>query len=80
MNNNITENQQNQNILIDEENKESIIPVVYFDEMGLAEENPHNPLKVMHSKLEYDDREQYMNSLVYQILNLTLLKCKKLYY
>ena len=69
MNNNITENQQNQNILIDEENKESIIPVVYFDEMGLAEENPHNPLKVMHSKLEYDDREQ-----IYEFISISNFK------
>ena len=43
---------------INEEIKENIIPVVYFDEMGLAEESPHNPLKVIHSELEYDDREQ----------------------
>ena len=39
-------------------NENSIIPVIYFDEMGLAEESPHNPLKVIHSELEYDDREQ----------------------
>ena len=39
-------------------NEMSIIPVIYFDEMGLAEESPHNPLKVIHSELEYDDREQ----------------------
>ena len=26
--------------------------------MGLAEESPHNPLKVIHSELEFDDREQ----------------------
>ena len=37
---------------------DSIIPVVYFDEMGLAEESPNNPLKVIHSELEYDDNEQ----------------------
>ena len=49
---------QNKNKEVKKENKESIIPVVYFDEMGLAEESPHNPLKVIHSELEYDDREQ----------------------
>ena len=38
--------------------KENIIPVIYFDEMGLAEESPHNPLKVIHAELEYDDQEQ----------------------
>ena len=37
--------------------KDEIIAVVYFDEMGLAEESPNNPLKVIHSELEYDDNE-----------------------
>ena len=41
-----------------EEVNEDIIPVVYFDEMGLAEESPHNPLKVIHFELEYDDMDQ----------------------
>ena len=27
-------------------------PVIFFDELGLAELSPHNPLKVMHSRLE----------------------------
>jgi rhodanese-related sulfurtransferase len=31
------------------------IPFVYFDEMGLAEISKNNPLKVMHSLLEYDE-------------------------
>ena len=35
------------------ENKEKI-STIYFDEMGLAEHSPHNPLKVIHSELEYD--------------------------
>ena len=30
------------------------ISTIYFDEMGLAEHSPHNPLKVIHSELEYD--------------------------
>ena len=38
--------------------KDEVIPVLYFDEMGLAEESPNNPLKVIHSELEYDDNEQ----------------------
>ena len=37
--------------------KDDIISLVYFDEMGLAEESPNNPLKVIHSELEYDDNE-----------------------
>jgi hypothetical protein len=30
----------------------SDLPGIFFDELGLAEISPHNPLKVMHSKLE----------------------------
>jgi len=30
------------------------ISTIYFDEMGLAEHSPYNPLKVIHSELEYD--------------------------
>jgi len=32
-----------------------IISTVYFDEMGLAEISQNNPLKVIHSQLEYDE-------------------------
>ena len=35
-------------------NAENIISLIYFDEMGLAEHSPNNPLKVIHSELEYD--------------------------
>lgn len=28
---------------------------IYFDEIGLAEKSPHNPLKVLHSKLEINN-------------------------
>jgi len=34
-----------------------VISLVYFDEMGLAEISKNNPLKVIHSELEYDDNE-----------------------
>ena len=37
--------------------KDNIISVVYFDEMGLAEHSKNNPLKVIHSELEYDLNE-----------------------
>ena len=37
-------------------NKE-IISAVYFDEVGLAEISPNNPLKVIHFEIEYDDNE-----------------------
>ena len=35
----------------------NLISAVYFDEMGLAEHSPNNPLKVIHSELEYDLNE-----------------------
>ena len=31
--------------------------MIFFDEMGLAEHSPNNPLKVIHSQLEYDQNE-----------------------
>ena len=37
--------------------KEKFISMVFFDEMGLAERSPNNPLKAIHSQLEYDDNE-----------------------
>jgi len=40
-----------------EENKKNNISLIYFDEMGLAEHSPNNPLKVIHSELEYDQNE-----------------------
>ena len=39
----------------DIKNNELPISLVYFDELGLAERSKDNPLKVLHSKLEYDD-------------------------
>ena len=38
-------------------NKMDFIPAVFFDEMGLAENSINNPLKVIHSQLEYDENE-----------------------
>ena len=31
--------------------------MIFFDEMGLEERSPNNPLKAIHSQLEYDDNE-----------------------
>ena len=46
------------NILkVNEKNLDKIISMIYFDEMGLAEHSPNNPLKVIHSELEYDLNE-----------------------
>jgi hypothetical protein len=39
------------------EDKKSNISLIFFDEMGLAEHSPNNPLKVIHSELEYDQNE-----------------------
>ena len=36
---------------------DDIISLIYFDEMGLAEHSPNNPLKVLHGELEYDQNE-----------------------
>ena len=49
------ENDKNDNNENNMENK--IISMIYFDEMGLAEHSPYNPLKVIHSELEYDLNE-----------------------
>ena len=37
-----------------DEDKKNNISLIFFDEMGLAEHSPNNPLKVIHSELEYD--------------------------
>ena len=39
------------------EDKKINIPLIFFDEMGLAEHSPNNPLKVIHSELEYDQNK-----------------------
>ena len=40
-----------------DKNLDKIISMIYFDEMGLAEHSPNNPLKVIHAELEYDLNE-----------------------
>ena len=35
----------------------NMISLVFFDEMGLAEESPENPLKVLHAELEKEDNK-----------------------
>ena len=42
---------------LSKEDKNKIIPMIFFDEMGLAEYSPYNPLKIIHSELEYDLNE-----------------------
>ena len=46
--------------ILEKENNENLskmISMIYFDEMGLAEHSPNNPLKVIHAELEYDLNE-----------------------
>jgi hypothetical protein len=37
--------------------KNEIIQAIFFDELGLAEISKNNPLKVIHSELEYDENK-----------------------
>ena len=40
--------------------KDDIVPIymILFDELGLAEKAPTNPLKILHTKLEYDGKSE----------------------
>ena len=40
--------------------KDDVVPIymILFDELGLAEKAPTNPLKVLHNKLEYDGKNE----------------------
>ena len=44
--------------LKDKKLSNEIISAIYFDEMGLAEISKNNPLKVIHSQLEYDENKE----------------------
>ena len=47
------------------------IPLVFFDEIGLAEISPYNPLKVLHKYLEYtndDQKQKYTMDVLLGIL------------
>ena len=48
------------------------IYLIYFDEMGLAEISPNNPLKVIHSELEYDNNSDNNKIAFVGISNWTL--------
>ena len=39
-------------------NLTEIIPVLFFDEMGLAEISDNNPLKILYSELKYDESDK----------------------
>ena len=46
--------------LIEKGEKKEDLPIsmILFDELGLAERSKYNPLKVLHSKLEYDGNKE----------------------
>ena len=55
-----------------ENNKNKYIPMIFFDEMGLAEHSPNNPLKVIHAELD-EALEEGKNKLAFVgISNWTL--------
>ena len=43
--------------ILNDKNSKEILPIFYFDEMGLAELSKNNPLKAIHSELEYDENK-----------------------
>ena len=51
-------------IIKNNKENENLISMVYFDEMGLAEISKNNPLKVIHSQLEYDENKDYKVAFV----------------
>ena len=57
---------------LEKENKTDNIPLIFFDEMGLAEYSPHNPLKVIHAELEYDQNKGEKRVAFVGISNWTL--------
>ena len=68
-NNNINNNNNNNNINNNNNNNTSsasdqIIPLILLDEIGLAEISPHNPLKVLHSKLETSDDSELRYAVI----------------
>jgi hypothetical protein len=41
---------------LEDETQKNLLPVFVFDEIGLAELSKYNPLKVLHSLLELENR------------------------
>ena len=42
-----------------------INPVLFFDEIGLAEISSNNPLKILHSYLEYDANQELEKKIAF---------------
>ena len=59
------------------ENKENMISVLYFDLMGLAELSPNNPLKVIHSQLEFDEQQDKISFVGISNWKLDALKMNR---
>ena len=57
---------------LDEKNKKDYISMIFFDEMGLAEHSPNNPLKVIHAELDVALEEGKNNLAFVGISNWTL--------
>ena len=50
--------------ILESDKDKELSSTILFDEMGLAEHSPHNPLKVIHSNLEYDLNDEKNNTKV----------------
>ena len=48
--------------------------MIYFDEMGLAEISPNNPLKVIHSQLEYEKEDEKLAFVGISNMKMIVLK------
>ncbi|CAF2744911.1 unnamed protein product [Rotaria sp. Silwood2] len=60
---------------LDIENNTDILPVIVFDEIGLAELSPHNPWKVLHSKLETETCRYGFVGISNWCLDAAKMKC-----
>ena len=52
------DNDKSSNVIKDSNDKQVPICMILFDELGLAEQSKTKPLKVLHSKLEYDGKKK----------------------
>ncbi len=52
------DNDKSRNVIKDSNDKQVPICMILFDELGLAEQSKTKPLKVLHSKLEYDGKKK----------------------
>ena len=55
-------------VAIESSKKNEKVPLVFFDEIGLAELSPYNPLKVLHKYLDYGTDDIKQQKLIKQLL------------